>query len=156
MAHSCYSPPPNIRQQFVWKLSFDGVKLMIPKPAEEIILMSVSWYLTWVPALAAFSFGWVSILISLVILARSIQILIVKLRGMSPLSIRQTEGPHVLVGLKDPAFIRCPLGGEFRPLSESGGRPIRASVTQVTDLFLHTLHSLKTENLSVTQIISNS
>lgn len=45
MAHSCYSPPPNIRQQFVSKLSFDGVKLMIPKPAEEIILMSVSWYL---------------------------------------------------------------------------------------------------------------
>lgn len=49
---------------------------------------------------------------------------------------------NILIGFKDLALLTGPFGGKLTPLPKFGRRPVRAHVTQVTNLFLYTLHAL--------------
>lgn len=57
----------------------------------------------------------------------------------------EAEGIHVLIGFEDLVVIHSPFGGELTPLPKSGRRSVWTSVAQVINLFLYTLHALKTD-----------
>lgn len=48
----------------------------------------------------------------------------------------------LLVGLEDFGFSASCLGWEIAPLPQSAGRPVRAALSEFTDLFLHALDAL--------------